>query len=114
MQVQQELPEQLPLNQIQAQSNGSQPIVAEVELDGRLLPMELDTGAAVTLISSKTDRELFPDKPLQQSTAQLSTYSGVPLTVLGQREVEVIFEGQKANLLLVVVEGAGLAPEDSA
>ena len=69
--------------------------------------MELDTGAAVTLISSKTDRTLFPDKPLQQSTAALATYSGASIKVLGQRDVEVVVEGQKATLPLVVVEGEG-------
>ena len=97
-----------PLNQIQSLAERrSQPIIVEVELDGQPLSMELDTGAAVTLISSKTDRTLFPDKPLQQSTAALSTYSGAPLKVLGQRDVEVVVEGQKATLPLVVVEGEG-------
>ena len=105
---QQESSEQSPLNQIQSLAERrSQPIIVEVELDGQPLSMELDTGAAVTLISSKTDRTLFPDKPLQQSTAALSTYSGAPLKVLGQRDVEVVVEGQKATLPLVVVEGEG-------
>ena len=100
--------EQSPLNQIQSLAERrSQPIIVEVELDGQPLSMELDTGAAVTLISSKTDRTLFPDKPLLQSTAALSTYSGAPLKVLGQRDVEVVVEGQKATLPLVVVEGEG-------
>ena len=95
------------LNQIINVVDRNSPIVVDVELDGRSLSMEVDTGAAVSLISIKTYRALFPDETLQESTASLSTYSGQPLRVLGQREVEVCVSDQRSNLPLIVVEGEG-------
>ena len=83
------------------------PIVVDVELDGRSLSMEVDAGAAVSRISVKTYRALFPDETLQESTASLSTYSGQPLRVLGQCEVEVCVSDQRSKLPLKVVEGEG-------
>ena len=70
----------------------------EVQLDGRPLSMELDTGAAASLISVKTDHALFPNTPLLESAATLSTYTRELLTVVGQREVDVCFDGQKEKL----------------
>ena len=47
-------------------STTRKPIVIEMEVNGRQLPMELDTGAAVSLISTTTQSTLFPDIPLTQ------------------------------------------------
>ena len=93
------------LNQIVTVVNRSHPIFVKVELDGCPLSMELDTGAAVSLISTKTDQALFTDEPLSESTASLSMYSGQPLRVLGQREVEVCVSVQRSKLPLIVVDG---------
>ena len=95
----------LVLNQVT--SKMGEPIRVEVQLDGRPLSIELDTGAAASLISVKTDDALFPDMPLLVCATTLSTYSGEPLKVVGQREVEVCVDGQKEKLPLVVVEGDG-------
>ena len=38
--------------------SGSQPLMAELELNGQLVPMEINTGAAVTLMSRKTKQLL--------------------------------------------------------
>ncbi len=83
----------------------STPIRVEVVLDCRPLSMELDTGSAVLLVSEKTYRTLFPSTPCLESMASLRTYSGEPLRVVGQREVEVKVDGQKAKLPLLVVAG---------
>ena len=68
------------LNQVVVSSG--KPILVELELDGCSLTMELDT--AVLLVFEKTYRLLFPDIPIQESTAR-----------------------QKARLPLVVVAGEG-------
>jgi hypothetical protein len=61
----------------------------------------------VSLISAKTDRDIFKDEPLQASTTALTTYSGQRLEVVGKRQVEVVVEGQRAMLPLIVVAGEG-------
>lgn len=95
------------LKQINTTVGRAKPIMVEVELNGHQLSMELDTGASVSLISAKTDQAIFKDMPLQESTAALTTYSGEQLEVLGQRQVEVVVEGQRATLPLIVVAGHG-------
>ena len=70
--------------------------------------MELDTGAAVSLISKYTYRRLCSNKPLQETTTpRLCTHSGEQLTVLGQLDVEVQYRTQQAPLPLFVVQGEG-------
>ena len=75
--------------------------------EGKPLRMEADTGAAVSLVSDKTYRSLFPKAKLQPLTTKLRTYSGEPLTVVGQREVEIKHGEQSVKLLLLVVQGEG-------
>jgi len=69
--------------------------------------MELDTGAAVSLVSEYTYRRLCPNKPLQETTTRLRTYSGEQLMFLGQLDVEVQYGAQQAHLPLCVVQGEG-------
>ena len=95
----------LVLNQVVGKSG--KPFMLDVVLDGRPLQMELDTGAVVSLVSEKTYQTLFPDTPMQTSTVSLKTYSGEPLKVVGQREVEVYAERQTVRLPLIVVAGEG-------
>ena len=81
------------LNQVVVSSGKPVLVVQELELDGCSLMMKFDTGAAVSLVSEKMYRLLFPDNPMQVSTASLKNYSGEPLRVVGQREVEVHAKG---------------------
>ena len=85
----------------------SKPINVEVVVDGKPLTMELDTGAAVSLVSESTYQEYWPDRQLQECKTRLSTYSGEPLGVLGTLEVEVQYGEQRAHLPLVVLKGEG-------
>ena len=51
--------------------------------------MEVDTGAAVTFISGKTQKKLFPRANLSKATVQLQMYTAETLQVLGTVEVQV-------------------------
>ena len=62
----------------------SKPINVEVVVDGKPLTMELDTGAAVSLVSESTYQQYWPDRQLQECKTRLITYSGEPLGVLGR------------------------------
>ena len=83
------------------------PYMAILEVNGQRLKMEIDTGAAVTLISQATQKALFPQAELQKSTVTLRTYTTEPLGVVGQMEVKVRHRGYEGTHTLYVVKGKG-------
>ena len=66
-----------------------QPILVELTINGEKTQMELDTGAAVSIISTETQCKLFPHEQLTDSSLILTTYSGEQLQVAGQMLVHV-------------------------
>ena len=89
------------------EGKGLHPIVVTMGVNGQQLPMEVDTGAAVSLISSATQTKLFPKCQLDSSQAILTTYTGKQMPVVGQMKVEVSYQKQSAPLTLYVVKGQG-------
>ena len=67
--------------------------------------MELDTGAAVSIISDQTRRSLFPDLQLRNSSLVLKTYTDELMQVVGQLNVQVKYGSQEEKVVLVVVGG---------
>ena len=55
------------------------PIKVPLLVDGKSLTMELDTGAAVTIVSEKQYKDLFPLLPLQELQVLLKTLLGEQL-----------------------------------
>ena len=96
----------------QLQGEKIRPLEVSLQIEGQPLVMELDTGAAVSLVSECTYRRLCPNKPLQETTTRLRTYSGEQLVILGQLEVEVQYGAQRARLPLCVVHGTSLLGQD--
>ena len=72
-------------------SKAMNPIMVELTLNGQKTTMELDTGAAVSVISNQTKSEMLPQTKLMSSTLILTTYTGEQLEVAGQILVEVKF-----------------------
>ena len=71
------------------------------------LTMELDTGAMLSLISEKTYHNMFPTEPAPQlkvSQAELKTYAGESITIIGVIDVEVVYNDQHKQLNLLLVE----------
>ena len=62
---------------------GCVPFRVNIEVEGQQLPMEIDKGASLSLISEATWKRLWPNKRLLPSTVQLRTYTGEPLSVRG-------------------------------
>ena len=86
----------------------AKPIMLPVKLQDNLIQMELDTGAALSIIGEATYQEIFgKDHQLDSTNITLRLYNGQELLVLGTTDVQVKYEGQTATLPLVVVQGAG-------
>ena len=83
------------------------PITVEMSVNDKTLQMELDTGAAVSIISEDAHKKLFEDVPLHRSPIALKTYTGEPMAVRGQLMVHVKYGSQESTLPLTVVAGNG-------
>ena len=83
------------------------PIVVTVGVNGQQLPMEVDTGAAVSVISTTTREKMFPECPLNRTSALLTTYTSEQMPVVGEMMVEVSYQDVSAELTLYVVGGQG-------
>ena len=86
------------------------PITAEVLVNGSNLRMEIDTGAAVSLISEATYFQLWVGNSgpkLEPSALKLRTYSGEELKLVGEAAVKVTYGQQEEDLSLQVVKGNG-------
>ena len=98
--------EDLPLMNVYAINH--KPLMVSLEVENRAVQMELDIGAAVSLVSHKTYKKLqLSNKPLEKSTMQLTTYSSESIKVQEVVNVDVNCEGQQATVPLYVVEGNG-------
>jgi len=93
------------------QGNGRiDPLMVLVGINGRNVEMEIDTGAAVSLISRAAFDNLWceADKPtLRPMSQKLATYTGESITPCGRCQVSVEYNGRQYRLPLVVVPGAG-------
>ena len=80
------------------------PYVVTVDVNGSPLRMQVDTRAAVSLISHKLYRQRFASLPLTPSPVHLHTYTSEPIWVLGQIKVSVSYKGYVGSRPLVVVD----------
>jgi hypothetical protein len=83
------------------------PIKVQVGVDKYMVTMEVDTGASMTIMSKPTYHKLWPGRSLSHSSIKLQNYSKEPIPVVGTTTVQVCYEGQTAQLPLLVVQGSG-------
>ena len=88
-------------------SREHQPILVEVEVNGCNLSMEVDTGAARSIISQAQQEVLFPSVKLNKSPLTLRTYTSERVEVVGELPVKVQYKGKQYDLSLLVVPGNG-------
>ena len=65
--------------------------------------MEMDTGAAVSIILEETHRNLFLEGCLQRGPLLLRTYAGESMVVVGQMDVQVNYASNLFILPLMMV-----------
>ena len=94
---------------LQVYSRPSKPFTVDFCTDRITLTLEVETGAAVTLISEETYRQNFSKKPLQKKASlRLRTYTNSPVQVLGQIRMDVSYGMQNVTYTLYVVKGRAL------
>ena len=89
---------------------GSQPLFVELQISNATIPMEVDTGATLSIISRHTYDTVWAGKqapPIQPTNVKLRTYTREEIPVDGAIEAEVTYQDQKAQLSLVIVSGDG-------
>ena len=90
------------------QGTSGKPYSIKVQANQTELQMEIDTGAALSLISEKTFKNQWSSQnqpKLHSSKVKLQTYTKESIEVLGSITVEVTYKGQKKSLPLLVVGG---------
>ena len=90
-------------------SRRTDPMVVEVGVEGVPVSMEVDTGAAVSIMSLKQQQELFLDGQLQPAGIALHTYTAQRVEVVGSLPVHVVYKDQEKELSLVIVKSEGPA-----
>jgi hypothetical protein len=91
-------------------SKSCKPIIRTVTINGVPTPMELDTGAAYSIITQITYQRIAQQKgvrDLEPSDLKLKSYSGQLIKVLGQLPVVVTHGEKQCELHVLVVDGEG-------
>jgi len=91
-------------------SDRSDEVTMDVTVENQTLPMELDTGSAVAMLSTADYERLFSHLPLQTTSRKFHVYAGARLTPTGEVIVEVKYQGRTERLPLVVVQADKVAP----
>ena len=90
-----------------AMTSPSTPMHVELLLNNKVVSMEIDTGAAVSLISEEKLHDLFPETVPRETNVTLKTYTGERIDMVGEVDMAVQYGDQKKDLVLVVVAGSG-------
>ena len=92
---------------LNVEDSSTRPIIADIRINGKLLTMEVDTGATVSIIPEKTLKQILPQAKLQPSHITLRTYTEERMKVRGELSDDVTYRQQHKQLTLIVVAGAG-------
>lgn len=76
--------------------------VVQIEVNGKLIPMEIDTGSAVSIIPEKELLGYFSEMKYEPMNFCLRTYNGTTVPVKGRVTVTVKHEGVCFSLPIVV------------
>ena len=93
------------VNNVRKQGNDI--IWVDLDVDGKPLTMELDTGSAVSIISFDLYQQKFNRLPLHKTGLSLKTYTGENIMPVGVLKVPVDYQNQREVLDLYVVKNKG-------
>ncbi|XP_064109047.1 uncharacterized protein K02A2.6-like [Macrobrachium nipponense] len=82
-------------------------LMAQIEINGKLTPMQIDTAADVTIISERI-AQTVPNLVIRPSDKVLKIYNGTNIEVVGSSQVKVQYKDQEIGKLpLTIVKGQG-------
>ena len=85
--------------------SGCNGIKVNVILGNETVPMQLDTGAAVSVIPESNHRRVLSKYPLQTSSITLKSYTGDLIPIAGKVEIPATHGEQHFTLPVVVACG---------
>ena len=91
---------------VRSENNKSPPVHVTVKIQGRFIDMEVDTGAAVSLIDETTYHKYYKSVPLKETEIRRNSYTN-EIEIEGCLDVDVEYNRQHAKLPLVIVKGRG-------
>ena len=83
------------------------PYKVKLSVDNCPIEMEIDTGAALSLVSEATFKKTWTDRSMEPSQVSLCSYSSEPIAVVGEVTVTVSYKQQRAKVPLMIVKGDG-------
>ena len=84
------------------------PYVTNINVNGKSIKFEIDTGAGVTITSEQTYHQFLQEMMPIATYIKIKTYSNESLPILGMLCVDVIVNDHSyTNLKLYVLEGSG-------
>ena len=93
------------LNLYVVKQHGVDPLMVDVCLNGKPVRMEVDTGAAVSVMSHSCYERVRENSVLEKSELKLKTYTGEVVYPEGVGQVEVEYQNQRFQLPITVVKG---------
>ena len=103
--------EEHPISQLyMLPSSKTKPLKTVVNIDGKEVEMENDTGESVPMVTHTKYKRLWSPKsrqPLYVARIKLKTYTGEMFKIYGPFEVVVNHRGEEERLLLLIVESEG-------
>jgi hypothetical protein len=79
-------------------------IFVTVEMDGKSVKLEVDTGSAISVIPKKKFDEIFLKRKLKSTDIILRTFSGEKLTPMGVTYIQVKHNNKMERLPLYVLQ----------
>ena len=99
--------EDTPSHTVYKIGSGLHPMKVDIRVEGRPITMEVETGAAVSLVPEHVWKKEFPQLPPNQTNVVLQTYTGDPIPFVGKTVVHVSYGTQSSQLPLYIVKGGG-------
>ena len=96
---------EVPIYQVQNKSHP--PFMVTMSINEKPVTFEVDTGAAVTIMSQQVCSKVFLNLKLQPSSVLLKSYTGNQVRVQGEAQVDVSYGEQRDTFTLHVVKGSG-------
>lgn len=96
--------EDYPCMMISTQKHFSEPCLVDALVEGTLLSMEIDCGAAVSVISLKTYEKYFKHMHASHCNSRLVVVNGQQLNIFGQIRVNVSINNMQSQVSLIILE----------